>query len=256
MTDLVLYPGEVVHRRLAAPTYRFRYRTVSLLIDIDQVDTAAARRRWFSHNRRNLVAFHDRDHGPGDGRPLRPWVERQLAAAGITLEGGRIELLCYPRVLGYVFNPLSLWFCRHADGRLLAVLSEVHNTFGDRHGYLLHDAGRALEQPVRHRHGKVFHVSPFLPVQGSYRFRITDPGDKLRVAITYHRDADGPATLIALQNGHRRAASDANLLRAVLGAPAMTFKVMAAIHWQALKIWLRGGTYHHRPTPPREEVTR
>lgn len=256
MSDLALYVGTVMHRRLAEPAYRFQYRTFSLLADIDRLDEAAASRRWFSHNRRNLVALFDRDHGPGDGSPLRPWAEQVLAGSGIELAGGRIHLLCHPRVLGYTFNPLSLWFCRHRDGTLLAVIAEVHNTFGERHIYLLHEHGNALETPVRARHGKVFHVSPFLPVSGEYRFRISPPEAALRVAITYHREPGGAPTLAAVQTGERGDAGDRALLRQVLAMPLMTFKVIAAIHWRALGIWLRGGRYHRHPSPPGEEISR
>ncbi|WP_440996481.1 DUF1365 domain-containing protein [Arhodomonas sp. SL1] len=256
MSDLALYTGALVHRRLAAPAYRFRYRTFTVLADIDRLDEAAARRRWFSHNRFNLVALYDRDHGPADGGSWRDWVESVLAGSGIRLGGGTIRLLCYPRVLGYVFNPLSLWFCHRSDGTLVAVIAEVHNTFGDRHCYLLHDEGRPLRTPVRDRHAKVFHVSPFLPVAGQYRFRIEPPGERSSTVITYHRDPDGPATLVATERGYRRPATDAALLRVVAAMPLMTVKVLTAIHWQALKIWARGGRLHRRPEPPAEEVTR
>lgn len=254
---LRLYRGALVHERRTAPRYRFRYRVFSVLADVDRLDEAHDRHRLFSHNRFNLTALHDRDHGPKDGSPLRPWIDSRLAEAGIDLAGGRVELLCYPRVLGYVFNPLSLWFCRHADGGLRAVLCEVRNTFGEWHGYLLHDAGRPLPEQVRDRARKVFHVSPFLPRRGHYRFRLSAPGRRYAASINWHDDADPehPA-LIAVQFGGECPAGDAGLLRAALAVPFMTLKVIAAIHWQALKIRVRGGRFHRKPAPPATEISR
>ncbi|PWG61273.1 DUF1365 domain-containing protein [Sediminicurvatus halobius] len=254
---LRLYRGTLIHERRRPPCYRFRYRVFSLLADIDRLDEAAATRRLFSHNRFNLLALHDRDHGPKDGSPLRPWIDAQLAEAGVDLAGGRVELLCYPRVLGYVFNPLSVWFCRHADGRLRAVLCEVRNTFGEWHGYLLHDGGAPLPEHLRDQAPKRFHVSPFLPREGHYRFRFSAPGERYSATVNWHDDADPehPA-LIAVQFGSERPAGDAGLLWAALAVPLMTLKVIAAIHWQALKIWLRGGRFHRKPAPPATEISR
>lgn len=254
---VALYRSRVSHCRRGRPGYRFTYRVFNLLVDIDRIDEAAAERRWLSYNRFNLVALHDRDHGPKDGAALRPWIDAHLGAAGIDLGGGRVELLCYPRVLGYVFNPLSLWFCHHADGSLRAVLCEVRNTFGEWHGYLLHNDGDAMTWPVRDGRAKVFHVSPFLPVAGRYRFRFTRPTGDYAMTVSYYAQADDTEPLmVAVQHGQRAAASDRNLLRCALAMPLMTVKVMAAIHWQALRIWWRGGRYHSKPEPPGTEISR
>ncbi|MEX0386774.1 DUF1365 domain-containing protein [Spiribacter onubensis] len=253
---LVIYTGRLVHERRIAPRYRFAYRVFSLLLDIDRLDEADRRHRLFAHNRFNLIGFRDADHGPKDGSPLRPWINARLAEAGIDLAGGRVQILCYPRVLGYVFNPLTLWFCRHADGSLRAVLCEVRNTFGDWHGYLLHDNGAALPERLRDRAGKVFHVSPFLPKEGHYRFRLQTPGEHYGATVNWHNadDPDQPA-LIAVQSGERCRGGDRGLLRVTLAVPLLTLKVIAAIHWQALKIWLRGGCFHRRPAPPDSEIS-
>ena len=170
-----IYRGQVMHRRLVDTPYRFEYAVFSLLLDIDRLADTVDRSRLFSYNRPNLFAFYDRDHGPGDGQPLRPWLENHLQGCGIRLEGGRIQLLCFPRILGYAFNPLSVWYCYHRDGDLRAVLCEVSNTFGERHGYLLHEQGQAMAFPVRASRSKCFHVSPFLPMRLQYRFRLTAP---------------------------------------------------------------------------------
>ena len=136
-----LYRGWVLHQRRTDPPARFRYRVFMLLLDLDRVAEVERRCRLFGHNRLRPVALYDRDHGPRDGSPLRPWIDGVLARQGIELAGGRVRLLCYPRVMGRAFNPLSLWYCEHADGGLRAVLCEVRNTFGEWHGYLLHDGG-------------------------------------------------------------------------------------------------------------------
>jgi hypothetical protein len=248
-----LYVGEVMHRRFFPVRYRFAYRVFSLLLDIDRIDAAARATAMFSHNRFNLLAFHDADHGPRDGSPLRPWLERSLARFGVELEGGRVDLLCFPRVLGYTFNPLAIWYCRHRDGSLRAVLLEVSNTFGERHGYLLHDNGAPLAWPVRQARAKCFHVSPFVGMQAEYRFRLSEPGERLEIGIRELQD--DRLMLVAAQVGRAEPFPSASLLRALLAVPFLTFKVVALIHWQALKIWLRGATFFPKPTPPREEVS-
>lgn len=248
-----VYFGQVMHRRLYPPRYRFAYRVFSLLLDIDRLEALEARSALFSHNRFNLLAFHDRDHGPRDGSGLRPWIEGVMHRHGIDLEGGRVELLCFPRVLGYVFNPLSIWYCRHRDGRLRAVLCEVANTFGERHGYLLHEGGAPMAWPVRQSRSKRFHVSPFIGMRADYDFRLSEPDERLAVTIREHGEEG--LMLIAAQVGRARPFTTPTLLRALLALPLLTFKVMAMIHWQAMKLWLRGAPFHRKPPPPAEEIT-
>ncbi len=248
-----IYPGRVMHRRLFPVAYRFEYPVFTLLLDVDRVAEAARAVPFFSHNRRNLLSFHDRDHGPRDGSPLRPWLEAHLARAGVELEGGRVSLLAFPRLLGYVFNPLSLWFCHHRDGTLRAVLCEVSNTFGERHSYLLHEHGAPLETPVRQGRDKHFHVSPFLSMDARYEFRISPPGERLAVAIREFQD--DALTLVATQTGEARPWSSRELLRALARMPLVGLQVMARIHRQALGIWLRGAPFHRKPAPPAEELT-
>jgi DUF1365 family protein len=248
-----IYSGSVMHRRAAPLHYRFSYPVFNLLLDIDQLDGLAGHSRLFSHNRFNLIAFHDRDHGPRDGSPLRPWLDRLLHRNGIALDGGPVRLLCFPRLLGYVFNPLSIWYCWHRDGQLRAILCEVSNTFGERHGYLLHDAGGVLAWPVRASQTKCFHVSPFLPMGLDYRFRLSRPGQQLAIAI--HCLEGGTLKMAAAQTARAQPFTDRNLLRCFLRMPLMTLKVVAMIHWQALKLLLRGAPLYHKPDPPAKEVT-
>lgn len=248
-----LYPGGVMHRRLFPVSYRFHYPVFTVALDVDRVAEAARQTRLFSYNRFNLLSFHDCDHGPRDGSPLRPWLEGHLARAGVRLEGGRVELLAVPRVLGYGFNPLSLWFCYHRDGGLRAVLCEVANTFGERHGYLLHDQGAPLPTPVRQGRDKGFHVSPFMAMEGRYDFRISPPGERFAVVIREFRDER--LELVASQTGEARPWTSGELLRALLRMPLGGLQVMARIHRRALAIWLKGAPFHRKPPPPAEEVT-
>ena len=249
MGTSALYLGEVMHRRLGGVRHRFAYRVFSLLLNLDELDSLASRLRLFSHNGPNLFSFMDRDHGPRDGSPLRPWVEAQLARTGIDLEGGAIELLCFPRVLGYAFNPISVYFCRHASGSLAAVLYDVRNTFGEKHGYLFPvGGGRDQALPIRHVCLKRFYVSPFIPMRASYGFRLNPPSDTYRLAIL-ERSEDHPI-LVATHTAHRRSLSDPALAAAFLSHPLMTLKVIAAIHWEALRLWLKGARLQDRPKAP------
>ena len=248
-----LYPTRVMHRRLVAPLYRFVYRLFHLLVDIDRIDELAMRLKLFSHNRFNLVSFHDRDHGDGARGGLRTWVERLLAQDGIRLDGGRIRLLCLPRILGFAFNPIAIWYCEHRDGTLRAVIAEVRNTFGEKHCYLLASAGRPMTYEGPHEKEKCFHVSPFMDLVGRYRFRFSEPGETVRVLI--HETREGVPLLDATLVGERRALTDAALLAQVALMPWMTLKVVAGIHWEALKLWLRGARFHRKPEPPALEYT-
>ena len=248
-----LYVGSVIHRRLVPPAYRFRYRLFQLCLDVERIPACFSHLRWLSVNRFNLFSFHESDHGPRDGSPLRPWIDGVLRRAGLDLEGGTVRLLCMPRVLGYGFNPLSVWYCHHADGSLRAVLCEVRNTFGEWHGYLLHEQGRPMTGAVRSRAVKCFHVSPFFPVAGEYRFRLGPPAEHFSVTIEYQEGGKG--RMLASQRGQRYALTDGRLLGLALGHPLQSLKVIAAIHWQGLMLWLRGARFHRKPAPPEREIS-
>ncbi|MFP4280829.1 MAG: DUF1365 domain-containing protein [Halochromatium sp.] len=247
-----IYFTHVMHRRLFPAPYRFTYRVFSLLLDLDALDQVPGLLRIGKGF--GLLRFAPEDHGPRDGSPLRPWAEQLLRARGIDLEGGRIRLLCMPRVLGYGFNPLSLWYCEHADGRLRAVLAEVSNTFGESHFYLLANGGEPLAWPVRDQATKCFYVSPLMEMGHAYHFRLAEPGDKLGVFIRQFHP-DGRLQLVATQTGVGEPLSQPALWRALARTPLMSFKVLAAIHWQALKIWLRGTPYVPKTDPPPPKVT-
>ena len=245
-----LYAGTVVHTRLRPIRHHLRYRVFSLLLDLDELPVLGL--RLLSHNRFNLFAFHDRDHGDGGGTALRPQVEAHLRAAGYQVDGGPIRLLSMPRLFGYVFNPLSVYFCYRRDGSLMAVLHEVNNTFGERHLYLLpveDQGGDVIEQSCP----KCFYVSPFMGMAMTYHFRIIPPAARVAVAIET-RDADGPM-LEAVFAARRQELTDAALLRAFFAYPLLTLKVVAGIHWEALKLWRKGMRLQPRPQPPTELVT-
>lgn len=230
MTRSAIYEGLVTHTRVTPARHSFRYRVFSLLLDIDELDMLSATSRLFARNRAALLSFHDKDHG--DGGDLRTWANAQLASAGIVAEGS-LQVLCYPRLFGYVFNPLSVWFCHRADGALAATIYEVHNTFGERHSYVLPVSGDAIEQEC----AKDFYVSPFLSYDCRYGFRITPPGDDVLVSI---RESEaGHPVLNAAFAGNRKAFTDAALASAFLRHPLMTLKIMAAIHFEAVRLWLK-----------------
>jgi len=251
MVASALYVGHVMHRRTRPRAHRLRYRLFSLLLDLDEIDRLAARLTLFSRNRLNLFAFHDRDYAAGTREPLRAQVERHLAAAGLDLGGGPIRLLTMPRILGFAFNPLSVYFCHDRDGALRAILYEVNNTFGQRHSYLLpvEQAGGIIRQDC----AKDFHVSPFMGMDMRYAFRLAPPGERLSLAIT-GADAEGPI-LTAVHSAARRPLTDAELLRAFVTHPLLTVKVVGGILWEALRLWAKGVPVRDRPAPPLNPVT-
>lgn len=241
-----LYRGEVTHRRLRPREHRLRYRVFWLLLDLAELDAIDRRMRLLSRNRFNLLSFHDRDHGDGSGRPLRDQVTALLHREGVDIDGGAVRLLTMPRVLGYVFNPISLYYCHGPDGRLAAVIYEVTSTFGERHAYVLPTTdGDVIRQGAR----KALHVSPFMGMDMRYAFRGHAPAEGMDLTID-GSDSEG-LLIVAAMRGRRRALTDDAILKAALSTPFLTLKVVAAIHWEALKLWLKGV-----PPQPAPSMTR
>jgi hypothetical protein len=241
-----LYFGEVMHARLKPFGHRFRYRVMSLLIDLDRLAAADRRSPLFGVNRAALYSFSEADHGERDGSSLRSYAERCAAAHGIDLAGGRVLLVCYPRLLGFTFNPLSVYFCYRADGELALMIYEVRNTFGEIHAYVLPvQPGEISQAGVRQEQDKLFYVSPFIGMAMRYRFRVSPPGARVTLRIL-ETDREGPL-LAATFSGRRRSLTTTALLRAFLALPLVTLKIVGAIHWQALRLWLKGARLTPHP---------
>ncbi|MEM1130918.1 MAG: DUF1365 domain-containing protein [Pseudomonadota bacterium] len=250
MTDVSHIRGETFHGRRGAVDNAFRYSVDYLLLDAE----AAVGPTLFSRNRVNLAAIHDRDHGgkPGAGRGAA-WVRDRLRDYAFEDAGARIRLLAQPRVFGHVFNPVSFWLCEDREGNLRAVIAEVSNTFGDRHCYFCRrdDKGAITRHDVLEA-AKIFHVSPFQPIGGSYRFRFDIRPDRIGIWIDFQAGEHG---LFATLTGHCRPATNASLLWTMLRRPFGSRRVLGLIHWQALKLWRKGARWHVRPEPPAEEVS-
>lgn len=244
-----LYPGIVTHTRLRPRARRLRYRIFMLLLDLDELPALDRALKLFGHDRLRLTSFSPADHLDGAAVSLKSQVEGELQAAGLPT-GGPVRLLCMPRILGGVFNPLSVYFCHGPDGTLSAMLYEVRNTFGERHSYLIPARGPGV---IEQAADKVFYVSPFMDMDLAYAFRIQPPGERVAVTVDVH-DAEG-LLLAATFAGDRVELSDAAIWRAWLSHPLMTLGVMSAIHWEALKIWLKGEKLRSRPPAPSHPVT-
>jgi uncharacterized protein len=245
--------GRVIHHRLRPVHHGFGYGVFFVRVPLSQWRRAAG--RWLSLERWNLLSLHRRDYGPRDGTELEPWIRGLLAGHGVTTADGEIVLQAFPRVLGYVFNPIAIWQCFDRAGQLRAVLCEVSNTFGERQNYLLaHPDGRAIRGGERLRAAKAFHVSPFCEVAGHYEFRFPGDGRHPAARIDYH-DGEGLLLVTAL-HGRAHALTDRRALQAFLAYPWMTLGVVARIHWQALRLWLRRVPWFSKPEPPMKETTR
>ncbi len=247
MSAAALYVGRTVHERRAPFTHRFRYAVAMMLVDLERLPELSHLSFLFSLEKFNLFSFRERDHGARDGGSLKAWAQARFSEAGIDLDGARIRLLCSPRVLGYVFNPLSVYFAEGPDGEVRGVIYQVHNTFGDAHAYVA-PAGQSPER-LQQSADKVFHVSPFFDVGGVYRFVLRPPAERFRLTIFKQREsgADFLATLLL----KRREATTQGLLRLFAAQPFSTLKTVAGIHWEALRLVLKGARYHPRPAPPR-----
>jgi len=232
MTMSAIYEGAVMHQRVTPKHHKFRYRVFALLLDLDELPALHRKLKLFGWNTGAFASFHDRDHG--DGKDLRAWLDKQLAQAGVVADGPK-RVLCYPRIFGYVFNPLSVWFCYDRAENRVATIYEVHNTQGERHAYVLRtDADQTRD--------KDFYVSPFLSMDCRYSFHIKPPGDDIAIAI--RETEGGQPVLNAVFSGERRPLTDRALASALLRHPLMTVKIIAAIHFEALRLWLKGVRIH------------
>jgi DUF1365 family protein len=249
MPPATLYAGRVAHIRHAPFRHRFDYRIWMMCADLDRLDELAAGSKFFAHNKAGLISIQDKDHGFRDGRPMRAFVEAALAVENLSQYAAKILFITMPRLLGYAFNPISFYFCHDEAGRLGAVLHQVKNTFGDQIGYLMPVKSAGI---IRQTAPKRMHVSPFFDMQGGYRFALTPPQEKLTVSIQY--GAAAAKRMTATMSLHARPFTDASVLRLLAEMPLAPVKVMLAIHWQALKLYLRGARFHGVPDQKHEMI--
>ncbi|NNE84180.1 MAG: DUF1365 domain-containing protein [Alphaproteobacteria bacterium] len=246
------YSGFVTHVRHRPKNHRLKYGLSYLLLDLDELPALDTKLRLFAYNRAAPFSFHDIDHGPRDGTSLRAWVDTQLANVGVDAAGGRIRLLCLPRMLGYVFNPISVYFCYDGVERLRAILYEVRNTFGESHTYIVptQDDGRAVQS---HSFDKEFYVSPFIPMDCTYDMAVLPPGDRVSITVS-EADPDG-ALLAATFNGEARTLTDRFLAASLVCHPMMTLKVIVGIYWEAFQLWRKRIPTFRHPSAPAEAVS-
>ena len=236
MFNSFIYNGSVIHKRFKPKEHFFKYKVFSLLIDLSELKSIDQKISFFSLNRFNLISFYEKDHGNRDGSSLVNWVKLNLKNNNIKTENIKIKLLCYPRIFGYVFNPLSIFFIYDKKEKLISILYEVKNTFGEQHTYVFRiDSEINL---IQNSCSKKFHVSPFIEMNCKYFFKILRPNEKLSVIIDQY-DEKGKI-LFASQDGIRSDLTSNKLLKSYLKHPLMTFKVISAIHFEAFKLWIKG----------------
>jgi len=231
-----IYIGNVIHKRFKPKIHSFNYKVFSLLIDLSELELLDKKLKLFSYNKFNIISFYNKDHGPRDSSSLKNWVEDNLKKNNIDTNGIQIKLLCYPRIFGYVFNPLSVFYIYDKNLNLISILYEVKNTFGEQHTYIFKsDKNQNL---IQHVCKKKFHVSPFIEMDCTYFFRVLKPTNKISVIIDQH-DNEGKI-LYASQDGTRIDLNNKNLILSYLKHPLMTFKIILAIHFEAFKLWAKG----------------
>ena len=235
MTNSCIYNGKVIHKRFKPKEHYFKYSVFSLLIDLSELRKIDQEINFFSLNKFNLISFHEKDHGERDGSSLEEWVKKNLEQNKIDTTDIKIKLLCYPRIFGYVFNPLSIFFVYNQNDKLISILYEVKNTFGEQHTYIFKVND---EKIITNSCEKKFFVSPFIEMKSKYSFRIVKPEKMLSVIID-QSDKEGKL-LYASQDGVAKEINNKNILISYISHPLMTFKVIAAIHFEALKLWLKG----------------
>ena len=235
-----IYNGEVTHTRFKPVRHFLKYKTFSLLIDLDEINILDKSIGIFSHNKFNIFSFYDKDHGDRDGGNLKDWVISNLIKFRIKENITNIKVLCYPRILGYVFNPLSIFYCYEKD-KLVAIFYEVKNTFNEQHTYIFKIKNN---EEIIQKCRKKFYVSPFMDMETYYNFKLLNPNDKLSVFIK-QTDADG-TVLTATQTGDKKEFSFKQLAINFLKYPLMTIKIISSIHYEALLLWKKGAIYRKR----------
>ena len=246
-----IYNGAVIHNRFKPKKHFFKYNVFSLLIDLSELEDLDKRIKFFSFNKFNLVSFYEKDHGHRDGSSLVEWIKKNLNENNINSKDIRIKLLCYPRIFGYVFNPLSVFFIYDSSEKLISILYEVKNTFGEQHTYIFKVKDDA--NLFQHNCSKKFHVSPFIEMNCNYFFRILKPGEKISVIIDQYQMEE--KILYASQDGNRVDFNSQELLKSYLRHPLMTFKIISAIHFEAFKLWVKGIKFIKKKIKFRNNIT-
>ena len=229
-----IYTGKVIHKRFKPKEHYFKYNVFSLLIDLNELEELNKYIKFFSYNKFNIISFYDKDHGDRDGSSIKLWVKKNLRNIGIITEDISIKLLCYPRIFGYVFNPLSTYFIYNKHSKLISIFYEVKNTFGEQHTYIFKAQD---EKTVQNKCKKKFYVSPFIEMDCEYHFKTLNPREQLSVVINQN-DKDGKL-LFASQDGISKDFNNKNLILSYLTHPLMTFKIIGAIHYEAFKLWAK-----------------
>ena len=248
--ETCIYTGNVSHRRFKPIKHYFSYRTFSILFSLDELESLEKKISLFSYNKFNLFSFYNKDHGDRSGENLSDWVKKNLKQNDLNFNISKIKLLCFPRIFGYVFNPLSIFYC-YDNVNLKVILYEVKNTFNEQHTYIfpVDQNSKIISQHCN----KKFYVSPFIEMETYYNFRLTEPNDRLKVYIKQTDKVD--KVLIACQTGKRRTMSTQQLLINFLFHPMMTFKILFAIHFEALRLWKKGATFKKREVKNKNRVT-
>ena len=248
--ETCIYKGFVTHRRFKPLRHYFSYKTFSILFDLTELEDLHKKIGIFSFNRFNIFSFYNKDHGSRDGNDLTDWVKISLKKYNLNFNVSKIKLLCFPRVFGYVFNPLSIFYCY--DGNLLkAILYEVKNTFNEQHTYVfsVNNSSKIITQHCN----KKFYVSPFIEMETSYNFRLTKPDENIKILIK-QTDKEGKV-LVACQIGRRQAISLKQLLINFFTHPMMTFKIMISIHYEALRLWKKGAKFKKRKVKIKNNIS-
>ena len=230
-----IYTGSVIHKRFKPKIHSFNYKVFSLLIDLSEIDLLNKNLKIFSYNKFNIISFFNKDHGPRDGSSLKNWVVNNLKKNNIETNDIQIKILCYPRIFGYVFNPLSIFYVYDKNSDLISILYEVKNTFGEQHTYIFKT--KKENNLIQHVCKKKFHVSPFIQMNCVYFFRLLKPGNKISVIIDV-QDPEGKI-LYTSQDGIKSELNNNNLITSYLKHPLMTFKIIMAIHFEAFKLWIK-----------------
>ena len=245
-----IYNGTVIHKRFKPKSHFFRYKVFSLFIDLSELNILEKKISFFSYNRFNLISFFDKDHGNRDGLSLIEWVKKNLKENRINSEEIKVRLLCYPRILGYVFNPLSVFYVYGKNENLISVLYEVKNTFGEQHTYIFKVENGQL---LQHNCSKKFHVSPFIEMNCDYFFKILKPSEKISIIINQYQLKE--KILYASQDGTRVDFTSLELIKSYLKHPLMTFKIISAIHFEAFKLWVKGIRFVKKKVKIKNNIT-